>query len=311
MDQESKCAKKLITHTHTHTHTHTQPFTPPDYPTKQAPSPATSKSTSANTNKTSAPSEDKPASTKKPKNSSSSSNKDVPNSPNPPDSVKPRRSSEEEDVTKKKKGNGTPLPVPRAPSVFTFDKVEGGGSDTPSGGRNGTLDDLCRAAELLDSMDGSGSGADKDSSPQPDEGELDENGRRRPKNITIPQSHSTPVIERDKIRLGATPPYTPPPILSPSRSLSLLSGPAPGTPCRILSHWSSRRSSDGHALSESEDNYNEPRINVGKDFQAELPECKGEYCTNVLGSGMVFFIIGKQIVCSFNIVSMYTVVSTL
>ncbi len=217
-------------------------------------------------------------SSKKPKPSSNkrsrSNTRSCSPTPGSAKSSKVRRTSEE--GKKKGGGNLTPLPVPRAPSVFTFDKVEG--ADTPSGvgGRNGTLEDLCRAAELLDSMEGKG-GASKD--PPTDEGELDENGRRRPKNITIPQTQSTPVIERDKLRLGTTPPYTPPPILSPSRSLSMLSGsagPAPGTPCRIMSHWSSRRSSDGHPLSETEETYNEPRINVGRGFQADLPPCSGE-----------------------------------
>lgn len=188
--------------------------------------------------------------------------------------AKGRRSSE--DKKRASKDSITPLPVPRAPTVFTFDKVEREGD--PPQGRNATLDDLCRAAELLDSMEGR-SGSKKDTDKQEEDSEPDENGRRRPKNITIPQTQSTPVIERDRLRLGGTPPYTPPPILSPSRSMTMLAGgpgTAPGTPCRILSHWSSRRSSDGHPLSESEESYNEPRINVGREFQADLPSCSGE-----------------------------------
>ena len=198
-------------------------------------------------------------------------------------SSKPRRSSEDGKNKRGSKESLTPLPVPRAPNVFTFDKVDKS-EEQPSQSHNATLDDLCRAAELLDSMEGRGGASKRDHPPGDDEeegndSELDENGRRRPKNITIPPTQSTPAIERDRLRLGATPPYTPPPILSPSRSMTMLAsgvGPAPGTPCRILPHWSSRRSSDGHPLSESEESYNEPRINVGREFQAELPPFSGE-----------------------------------
>lgn len=204
-----------------------------------------------------------------------------------------RRRSSEDTKTKSSKGGKeslTPLPVPRAPSVFTFEKVDGSHAHTPSNkkqtdhqsqGHNATLDDLCRAAELLDSIDSRGEEVKGEKNPHGAEdldSEFDENGRKRPKNITIPQSQSTPVIERERLRLGATPPYTPPPILSPSRSLTMLASgvpPQPGTPCRILHHWSSRRSSDGHPLSESDESYNEPRINVGREFQADLPNYSG------------------------------------
>ncbi|XP_064402519.1 nascent polypeptide-associated complex subunit alpha, muscle-specific form-like isoform X3 [Halichondria panicea] len=262
-----------------------QPYTAPEYNVKHAPLSMGGKPTTTTNNKATEekPSNKKPKASSNNKRSRSNSRSCSPTPTSAKSSSKVRRTSDES----KKKGGGnlTPLPVPRAPSVFTFDKVEREEGDTPSGagGRNGTLDDLCRAAELLDSMEGKG-GASK--GPPTEEGELDENGRHRPKNITIPQTQSTPIIDRDKLRLGNTPPYTPPPILSPSRSLSMLSGsagPAPGTPCRIMSHWSSRRSSDGHPLSESEETYNEPRINVGRDFQADLPPCSESNSTALAG----------------------------
>ena len=167
-----------------------------------------------------------------------------------------------------------------APKVFTFDQkvphsqslgsVQDAGTMTH---RNATLDDLCRAVEELEKRE-----QQKVRQEKGDGGEVGEDGKRRPGNIIIPQSHSSPALERERHRFGATPPYTPPPILSPSRSMTMLATPIsqPCTPGRILAPWSSRRSSENaRGPSESED-YNEPRINIGKDFQAELPSCDGE-----------------------------------
>lgn len=138
--------------------------------------------------------------------------------------------------------------------------------------RNATLDDLCRAVEELERLENG----------EKEKQNGDQDAKRRPGNIVIPQSQSTSALERERHRLGATPPYTPPPILSPARSMTMLastpglmSGGQPCTPNRILSPWTSRRSSDGRHASESEDSYAEPRINVGKEFQAVLPVCKG------------------------------------
>ena len=115
----------------------------------------------------------------------------------------------------------------------------------------------------------------------------DDIGKKRPGNISIPQQTQTPspAIERERQRLGATPPYTPPPILSPSRSLIHLAPgvgnqantSAPCTPNRILQHWSTYRKP-----SETDDTgagYSEPRINIGEEFQAVLPECDGNKST--------------------------------
>ena len=157
-----------------------------------------------------------------------------------------------------------------------------------------TLDDLCRAAAELERMDTSvgatsstaASGGNGEGGRNEDgEGEgndhedVDELGRRRPGNISIPRTRSSPspAIERDRHRLGATPPYTPPPILSPSRSLIHLAlgvgqvnNSSPCTPNRIMQHWSSRK------VSETEEgSFSEPRINIGEEFQAKLPDFTG------------------------------------
>lgn len=175
-----------------------------------------------------------------------------------------------------------------APKVFTFDPQRVPQSQSVGGGvqdaetmtqRTATLDDLCRAVEELEKREqlkGAGAGEEEDG------GALSDEGKKRPENIIIPQSHSSPAIERERHRFGATPPYTPPPILSPARSMTMLSMttpiPQPGTPGRILAPWSSRRSSDNaRGPSESEESYSEPRINIGKEFQADLPACDGEY----------------------------------
>ena len=163
--------------------------------------------------------------------------------------------------------------------------------------RNATLDDLVRAAEELERIENGNSKEHvksqvADISNSDPGSDVDEAGRRRPKNITIPQSHSNPspaAIERERHRFGATPPYTPPPILSPSRSLTMLAtaaggGAPPCTPSRILHPWSSRRSSEGQKPSESEEGYTEPRINVGREFQAMLPECSCKCNTRVISN---------------------------
>ena len=235
--------------------------------------------------------------------------------------AKRRTSSEEKSGVGSKDVKLEGLPVPRAPNVFTFDTKDhhhhhassrshahhhhhgnsGGGmhdagtmtfsnqqSSATSSHRNATLDDLVRAAEELERIENGNSKEHvksqvADVSNSDAGSDVDEAGRRRPKNITIPHSsHSNPspaAIDRERHRFGATPPYTPPPILSPSRSLTMLAtaaggGAPPCTPSRILHPWSSRRSSEGQKPSESEDmGYTEPRINVGREFQAVLPEC--------------------------------------
>lgn len=155
--------------------------------------------------------------------------------------------------------------------------------------KGSTLDDLCRAAAELERMETTGNEeTEEERGVSKGSGETveDELGRKRPGNIVIPQTQSpSPAIDRDKYRRGNTPPYTPPPILSPSRSLMIMApgvGPvnpsAPCTPNRILQHWTSRRANDGRTVSETEETigYAEPRINVGEDFQAKLPECDGK-----------------------------------
>lgn len=150
-------------------------------------------------------------------------------------------------------------------------KDNGSNSLTHSGS---TLDDLCRAAAELERMDTGVVDKKEKGSQQEEEEDL---CRKRPGNISIPQTQTpSPAIERERHRLGATPPYTPPPILSPSRSLMHLAPglvgagqantSAPCTPNRILHHWNYQRKA-----SEAEDGYSEPRINIGEEFQAKLP----------------------------------------
>lgn len=214
------------------------------------------------------------------------------------------------------------LPVPQDPIIFTFESnsshaggvslppshsqksltsssmnISSSTTSTPSSEMVGggllhtgsTLDDLCRAAAELERMETTG-GSEKGKSlhvARCGDGEVmeDEYGRKRPGNIIIPQTQSpSPAIERERYRLGATPPYTPPPILSPSRSIMhlapgvTLNPSGPCTPNRILQHWTSWRSTDGRKISDTEEttNFPEPRINVGDDFQAKLPECDGK-----------------------------------
>ena len=96
--------------------------------------------------------------------------------------------------------------------------------------RNPTLDDLCRAVEELE---------------RKEKEATSDVHRHRPSNINIPPSGGGALIERERRKLSVSPPYTPPPILSPARgSMSLLASPQiqPHTPNRILSHWNGRRS---------------------------------------------------------------------
>lgn len=137
--------------------------------------------------------------------------------------------------------------------------------------RNATLDDLCRAVEELEKMENGNRGGGDSSMGR---GELDEDDKRRPGNIQIPPTHANTSLDRDRHRFGSTPPYTPPPILSPARSMAMLA--APGTPSRILQPWTCRRSSDHRKPSEAEESYLEPKINVGRQFQAVLPPYDGK-----------------------------------
>lgn len=220
-------------------------------------------------------------------------------------------------------GTQAALPIPRAPSIFTFDSnsaqprhnkplppaaiFASSSSSSPPSSSDGvqdnrggtlthsgsTLDDLCRAAAELERMDTDVSVKEKVLMKEGDSGEQqqqqqqqdDDEGRRRPGNISIPQTQSPSMaIERERHRLGATPPYTPPPILSPSRSLIHLAPSVGGqgncsnpcTPNRILQHWSGWKGGDGRKMSETEDaGFSEPRINIGVEFQAKLPVCDG------------------------------------
>ena len=157
---------------------------------------------------------------------------------------RPSRDSNENDGSEKKSGE---------PSIFTFDTSQlhpsqhvmppppvlggatqdagtmtgavGGAQEgnvgVSGGGRVGskgaTLDDLCRAVEALEKMEngGGGGGARRE----------EDEDKRRPGNIHIP-AHTSPSLERH--RLGSSPPYTPPPILSPARSMAMLAT-VPGT----------------------------------------------------------------------------------
>jgi len=203
------------------------------------------------------------------------------------------------------------LPVPREPSIFTFDPnahipsssqksltsssmstqpsenaVLGGGGGGGLVHKGSTLDDLCRAAAELERMDTTETER-REENGRGDSVEV-ESGKRRPSNIVIPDTQSpSSAIDRDKFR-HHTPPYTPPPILSPPRSsmMQLSAGVGPGnpsTPCtpnnRILHPWNSRRSNDGRMVSETEEtvSFSSPRINVGEMFQADLPDCDGEW----------------------------------
>ena len=96
-------------------------------------------------------------------------------------------------------------------------EAEGASGSVRVGSKGATLDDLCRAVEALEKMENGkeGGGAMRE----------EEEDKRRPGNIQIP-THTSPSLERH--RLGSSPPYTPPPILSPARSMSMLAI-VPGT----------------------------------------------------------------------------------
>ena len=99
---------------------------------------------------------------------------------------------------------------------------EGGAAVSRGGSKGATLDDLCRAVEALEKMENGGGGRGGGGGG----GRRDEDeDKRRPGNIQIP-THTSPSLERH--RLGSSPPYTPPPILSPARSMALLAT-IPGT----------------------------------------------------------------------------------
>ena len=213
----------------------------------------------------------------------SSKKRNISRSPSPSgggDHPKKRRTSRDSNGSDNEKKMGEP-------SIFTFDTSQmhpsqhmmppppilGGATQEAGtmtgatsqgvvvGSKGATLDDLCRAVEALEKMENGGAGQE------------DDDDKRRPGNIRIP-THSSPSLDRDRHRLGSTPPYTPPPILSPARSMALLSA-VPGTPSRILQPWTSRRSTDYRKPSEAEEGggYLEPKINVGRQFQAVLPQC--------------------------------------
>lgn len=80
------------------------------------------------------------------------------------------------------------------------------------GSKGATLDDLCRAVEELEKMENGSSGGGGGRREEDED-------KRRPGNIQIP-THTSPSLERH--RLGSSPPYTPPPILSPARSMAML-----------------------------------------------------------------------------------------
>ena len=98
-----------------------------------------------------------------------------------------------------------------------------------------TLDDLCRAAAELERIDSRNGMKEINSAASK---------KHRPGNISIP-SHSSPLLHHhDRQKLTSfSPPYTPPPILSPSRSMTMLSnitsgGPAtPQVPCTPNKIW--------------------------------------------------------------------------
>ncbi|KAL5464065.1 hypothetical protein EMCRGX_G033024 [Ephydatia muelleri] len=138
------------------------------------------------------------------------------------------------------------------PKVFTFSNTDGvkvkrEASESASRHhrlqdsaehRNPTLDDLCRAVEELE---------------RKEKEATSDVHRHRPSNITIPQpGGSAAFIERERRKLSVQ----------------------PHTPNRILSHWNGRRSTtDSIKPSDSEESsFMEPKINIGKEFQAVLPQ---------------------------------------
>ena len=225
------------------------------------------------------------------------------NSPTP-DSAKKRRCSNSSSAGTSDKEGEKKL---GEPSVFTFDtsqlhpshhlmpppptgtmqdigtmtaQEQGGVGGAKAAQRNATLDDLCRAVEALEKMESRNSSGSCGSANTPAKESCEEDDKRRPENIQIP-THTSPSLDRERHRFESTPPYTPPPILSPARALALQATPGtPGTascstPSRILQPWSCRRTSDHRKPSEAEDGFPEPKINVGKQFQAVLPQMNG------------------------------------
>ncbi|XP_065919665.1 uncharacterized protein [Dysidea avara] len=151
------------------------------------------------------------------------------------------------------------------PQVFTFDnnsKLSQESSDRRSfiNHTSATLDDLCKAAESVRKIH---------TSHSPGGSSQKDYLKRRPENIVIPSPYYSSVGTPGE-GSQRSPPYTPPPLLSPRPSIFTNT---PLTPRPL--YWPQRRSSEAPTVSESEESvtYSEPKINVGEEFQAELGDC--------------------------------------